>query len=175
MAATITRLRTRNDRLRADQADQLRSLILEQPGLPESARVAVLAVLDRETAASEKWTFVMLSPADNAFVVRWLRRNSAYPVVAPDLWAELFTHLRRDTGEIVQTREELAAAVETTPRTVSRIMSELESIGAISRRKEGRGVRYFMSARIGTHLAGAARDKAQAAAPKLSLVPTSAG
>jgi hypothetical protein len=56
-------------------------------------------------------------------------------------------------------------------------MSELEKIGAISRRREripemrGPGpVRYFMSPRIATHETGAARDKAQAAAPQLELV-----
>ncbi|MFC7739269.1 helix-turn-helix domain-containing protein [Roseomonas sp. GCM10028921] len=170
MGAKITRLRTRKDRLRADQAEQLRLLILDQPGLPDRAVGQILATLDRETAAENRWTFVMMSAADNARVVRWLRRNSAYPVVAPDLWAELFTVLRLDTGEIMQTRDELATAVETTPRTVSRVMSELESIGAIIRHREGRGVRYYMSPRIGTHLTGAARDAAQAAAPKLATL-----
>ena len=49
-------------------------------------------------------------------------------------------------------------------------MGELESIGAIYRRQEGRGVRYFVHPSLGTHLTGAVRDKAQAEAPKLRLV-----
>ena len=60
---------------------------------------------------------------------------------------------------------------------ISRLMGELERIGAISRRREkvagmrgrGRAV-YFMNPSVGTHLAGAARDKAQAEAPRLQLV-----
>ena len=47
-------------------------------------------------------------------------------------------------------------------------MGELATIGAISRRREkvagmrGPGlVRYFMNPKVGTHLTGAARDKAQ--------------
>jgi hypothetical protein len=55
-------------------------------------------------------------------------------------------------------------------------MGELESIGAISRRREkvpgmrGPGaVRYFMNPNIATHLNGKARDKAQAKAGLLEL------
>jgi hypothetical protein len=43
-------------------------------------------------------------------------------------------------------------------------------VGAVYRRKEGRGVRYYVNPLLGTHLAGAARDKAQAQAPALRLV-----
>ena len=49
-------------------------------------------------------------------------------------------------------------------------MGELEAIGAVYRRREGRGVRYFVNPRLGTHLAGAGRDRAQAEAPPLRLV-----
>ena len=43
-------------------------------------------------------------------------------------------------------------------------------MGAVYSRREGRGVRYFVNPLLGTHLAGAARDKAQAEAPRLQLV-----
>ena len=119
----------------------------------------------------------MMSPADNAKVVSWLAKNSEKPIVAVQLWAILFLHLDRDTGEVVQSRDELADAVDTSPRDVSRIMTELETIGAISRRREkvagmrGPGVaRYFMSPRIGTHIGGKAREIAQREAPVLRLV-----
>ena len=92
--------------------------------------------------------------------------------------AVLFNNLRTDTGEIVQTRDELAELIGDTPDHVSQIMGELGSIGAISRRREkvagmrGPGlVRYFMNPKVGTHLTGAARDKAQAgSAPLLALI-----
>jgi hypothetical protein len=48
-------------------------------------------------------------------------------------------------------------------------MRELEAVGAVYRRREGRGVRYFVNPRLGTHLAGAARDRAQGEAPPLRL------
>ena len=48
-------------------------------------------------------------------------------------------------------------------------MGELEAVGAVYRRREGRGVRYFVNPLLGTHLAGAVRDKAQAEAPPLSF------
>src|SRR3954465_243720 len=107
MAAGITRLRTKADRLRSDTAAELRQMILEYPTLPERARGEIIAAIDRETASENGWTFVMLGPEQNAAVVRWLRQHSRYPTLAPALWAELFTELRRDTGEILLTRDQL--------------------------------------------------------------------
>src|SRR3954469_7385000 len=177
MAARITRLRRKADRLGSDPAWQLRQLVLEYPGLPERARGEIIGTIDRQTASEAGWTFVMLSPEQNATVVRWLRHHSRQPTMAPALWAELFTALRRDTGEIMLTRDELAERVGASADEVSRIMGELAIVGAISPRRErvagmrgpGRVV-YFMNPNVGTHLAGAARDKAQAEAPRLQLV-----
>ena len=93
------------------------------------------------------------------------------------LWAELFDHLRRDTGEIMLTRDQLVELIGEHPTNVSRIMRELESIGAIITRREkvpgmrgpGRAV-YFMNPNVATNLSGGARDRAQTEAPKLRLV-----
>jgi hypothetical protein len=156
--------------LRHAQAKELRQLILDMPGLPEPAVGAIITAIDRETAAENGWTFVMLSAAQNKAVVRWLTLNSERPQKAVLLWAEMFEHLRRDTGEIALTRAQMAALVGEKPRHISTITAELESIGAIARRYEGRTVRYFMNPNVATHLSGAARDKAQAAAPELRLV-----
>ena len=178
MAATLRRLRTKADRLRAEQADALRQLVLEYPGLPERPRGEIVAAIDRQAAAENGWTFVMLSPSQNKAVQRWLVENSKRPQKAMILWAELFDHLRRDTGEIMLTRDELAEAHRRShPTSVSEIMRELASIGAIITRRErvagmrgpGRAV-YFMNPNVATNLSGAARDRAQAEAPKLRLV-----
>jgi CRP-like cAMP-binding protein len=177
MAAQIARLRTKADRLRSDTAAQLRQLVLEFNGLPERARGEIIGTIDRQTASEAGWTFVMLSPEQNAAVMRWLRQHSERPVLALALWGELFTALRRDTGEIVLTRDELAERVGTRPDHVSRIMHELANIGAIIVHREkvagmrgpGRAV-YLMDPNVGTHLAGAARDRAQGEAPLLRLV-----
>ena len=177
MAATLHRLRTKRQRLRREQAAALRQMILEFEGLPDHAAKAIIGAIDRETAAENGWTFVMLSPAQNRAVVNWLLAHAERPREAVALWVLLFEHLDRGTGIILLTRDELAGQVGTHPDTVSRIMSDLESIGAISRRRERVGglrgpgmVRYFMNPNVATHLAGKDRDKAQAAARKLEVV-----
>jgi hypothetical protein len=175
MAAGLARLKTKPQRLREEQAAALRQMILAFPELPEPAAGAIVAAIDRETAAENGWTFVMLSPAQNRAVVRWLLQHSSRPQKALDLWALLFEHLRRDTGEVMLTREEMAEFIDDLPNNVSAIMGELEKIGAISRRREkvagmrGPGaVRYFMNPNVATHLAGKARDKAQVEAGPLA-------
>src|SRR3954454_8472114 len=178
MAALIVRLRTKADRLRSDTAAQLRQLVLEFNGLPERARGEIVAAIDRQTTSEAGWTFVMLSPEQNAAVMRWLRSNSRFPTMALALWGELFTALRRDTGEIVLTRDELAERVGTHPSRVSTVMHELAGIGAIVTHREkvaglrgpGRAV-YLMNPSAATTWPGPAREKARPDAPPLRLVP----
>jgi hypothetical protein len=182
MAATLSRLRTKADRLLADQAHALRQLVLDYPALPERARGEIVAAIDRQAAAENGWTFVMLSPSQNKAVQRWVLENSKRPRKATALWVELFDHLRRDTGEILLSRDELANLIDEHPDHVSEIMRELASIGAIiihreripGQRGPGRAV-YFMNPSVATNLTGAARDRAQAAAPRLQLVQTEPG
>jgi hypothetical protein len=66
MAAQIVKLNTRRQRLRAEQAAQLRQLVLEFEGLDGNAAGRIVAAIDRETAAQREWPFVMISPAQNA-------------------------------------------------------------------------------------------------------------
>ena len=68
MAAEIRVLRTRRQRLRAEQAAELRQLVIEFQGLDDEAAKRIIAAIDRETAAARKWTFVMISPAQNSLV-----------------------------------------------------------------------------------------------------------
>jgi hypothetical protein len=179
MPAALHRLRSKPERLREEQAAALRQLVLAFPGLPGPAVGSIVAAIDRETVATSGWTFVMLSPAQNRAVVNWLLENSSRPQKAVSLWSLLFEHLRRDTGEIMLSREEMAEQIGERADNVSLIMTELQGIGAISRRRErvagmrGPGmVRYFMNPNVGTHLVGAARDKAQARAPLLTPIPS---
>jgi hypothetical protein len=178
MAAAIKELRTRPEQEADADATQLRLILTRRPELlSDRLKAQVRVQLDRREPNANRWPFVMLSPVDNDRVVEWLSENSSRAPSAMRLWSKLFVHLCWDTGEIVQTREELADAVGIAPRDVSRIMTELEGIGAIIRRREkiaglrGPGpVRYFMSPRIGTHLTGKARDMAQDEAPLLKLM-----
>jgi hypothetical protein len=175
MPATLHRLRTKRQRLRREQAAALRQMILEFEGLPDHAARAIIGAIDRETAAENGWTFVMLSPAQNRAVIDWLLEHAERRREAIALWALLFEHLDRHTGMILLTRDELAEQVGAHPDNVTRIMADLESIGAISRRRErvagmrGPGmVRYFMNPNVGTHLVGHVREEAQAKAPPLT-------
>lgn len=172
MAAIVRRLFSKPDRLRAEQAARLRDALLPfEHDMPDQVRELV-ARIDRQTAARNGWTFIMISADQNRAVVHWLKTNSRRPMQAMDLWSLLFTRVDRDTGEVLLTRDQLAELVGDTADNVSAIMGELEGVGAIIRRRErvagmrGPGrVRYFMNSLVGTHLTGAARDKAQADAP----------
>jgi predicted transcriptional regulator len=173
-SAAIIPLQTRPERLRADQAEQLRQALLPFEGVMPDAVATIRRHIDRATASRSRWTFVMLSPSQNRAVVHYLRTNSSRPMAAMDVWALCFEHLDADTGEILLSRDQIAESTGDRPSNVSTIMGELEKFGAISRRrKNGGGVRYYMNPRVATHLAGKERDDAQAAAPQLRLVQPS--
>ncbi len=153
---------------RAAEAAQLETLARKAGLAPEAA--ARLADGLRAQIPND-WTFIMLSPSQNSAVVRWLSENSDRPIAALRLWARLFEVIRNDTGEVMQTREELAQWLGVDPRHISRIMGELASINAIRREKRGREVRYFMNSTVATHLPGhAARQAAREADGPLLVV-----
>jgi CRP-like cAMP-binding protein len=174
----IRSLQTKPDRLRKDQENDLREALLPfEEKLPMHLRRAIYTLIDRASAARNKWTFVMLSPEQNMLVVRHLKANSRTPLVALELWATCFHYLRVDTGEIMLNRGQLAEQLGTSHENVSRVMSELVEFGAISRRRvrmaglKGCGpVEYYMNPRVATHLPGVDRDKAQDDASQLRLV-----
>lgn len=145
---------------RVAEATQLQALA-RKAGL-SSQDAQNLADALRAQAPSE-WTFVMLSPSQNAAVVRWIMDHSKRRNDAVKLWVRLFEVMRNDNGQIMQSREELAAHLGISPDHVSRIMSELETINAIRRERNGRGVRYFMNSTVATHLPATARKAAQEA------------
>jgi hypothetical protein len=170
MTAKISRFVSRREALRLDQGAALRQMVLEFPGLPDMAAGQIVAYIDRHTAASKGWSFVMLSPDQNRIVVRWINAHAKRPRISGELWAEFFCRMRMDTGEIVATRQQLAEAAGATLQAVSSAMNELAAVGALIRHQEGREVRWFMNPTIGTCLTGKAREDAQRAAPQLSVV-----
>lgn len=115
-------------------------------------RTAAMLAMNLEPAAKSDWTFVMISPMQNAAVVQWLEQHSKRPMKAMKLWAELFTAMRSDTGEILRTRQELAERVGMTPGDLSKTMTELTTINAVIRRRKGRSVAYYMNPNIATHI-----------------------
>lgn len=143
---------------RAQDAADLEVLAWKAGMAPEAARSLANGL--RAPAGTNDWMFVMLSPSQNSAVVRWLSENSSRPIAALRLWARLFEVMRNDTGEVLQSREELALWLGTNPRNLSTIMGELASINAVRREKRGREVRYFMNSNVATHLPGPALRQA---------------
>ena len=172
MAATVHRFRSRKQRLTDKQGETARQYVLDlkDKGLSDEQIAPIIAYIDGQALSQKRWSFVMLSPDQNRAVVSWLRQHSNRPMAAMALWAECFTAIRNDTGEICLTRAELADRVGINNQNTSQIMTELENVGAINRKRDGRRVRYFMNPNVGTHLTGRARDKAQAEAVQLTLV-----
>jgi DNA-binding transcriptional ArsR family regulator len=167
----VVKLRTRRARAAEAGIGRLRSAVLEADDGSSPAIVSrLVTLLDRELSSRSGWRFIMVEPVLYAQVVNYLAGHSRRKLKAVQLWAHLFTTLPPDSNEVQLSREELAQVVGLQPRTVSEIMGELEEIGAVYRRREGREVRYFVHPSLGTHLTGTVRDKAQVEAPKLRLV-----
>jgi CRP-like cAMP-binding protein len=161
----VVQLATRRDAVKQATLEAVLDMLGGVAGAEDVARL-----VERKLAAARGWRFVMVDPVAYADVVGHLRRHSRRPLVAMELFTRLFSYLPPDGNEVMADREELARAAGCTPNNVTDVMRELEAVGAVYRRKEGRGVRFFVSPMLGTHLAGAARDKAQAEAPALRLV-----
>lgn len=171
MTATVRRLRPGPKAVSA--LAQLRLALDGIPDLPQELAVRVGTLLDRQERSWRGWHFVMIEPNLYHGVVVRLTGTSKRPLLAVKLWSLLFSKLPPDGNEVQADREELARELGCRPAHVSEVMGELEELGAVYRRKEGRGVRYLVHPSFGTHLTGAARDKAQAEAPRLRLVAPS--
>jgi biotin operon repressor len=168
MSASVRRLRTGSRA--ASAVAQLRLALDGIDGLPDDLATRFETLLDRHARSESGWSFVMVEPNLYSAVVDRLIDSSRRPKLAVRLWALLFTKLPPDSNDVQASREELARRLGCTPDNVSEMMGELEDLGAVYRRKEGRGVRYLVHPKFGTHLKGAIRDKAQAEAPPLRLV-----
>ena len=161
----VTRLRTHQD---ARKQAGLEAAVRILHGVEGAEELAALA--ERKLAAARGWKFVMVEPRLYADTVEYLIKHSQRPQKAVVLFTRLFSYLPADGNEVMADRDELARIADCTPNHVTDIMRELEAVGAVYRKREGRGVRYFVNPKLGTHLAGAARDRAQAEAPPLRLV-----
>ena len=168
----VTRLRSRRDAQEQHGLEAVRDMLLEaaEVGAPQATVGRLVATVERELASRRGWGFVMVEPRLYGDVVEHLLKHSKRPQKAVLLFTRLFSYLPPDGNEVLCSREELARVVGSDASHVSKIMGELEAVGAVYRRREGRGVRYFVNPRLGTHLGGAVRDRAQAEAPPLRLV-----
>jgi DNA-binding transcriptional ArsR family regulator len=165
----VVRLKTRRSAKEQVSLEALRDVLQSMSGAPSRVLERLVAVVEWELAAQRGWRFVMIEPRLYAEVVTHLAKYSRRKLTALQLWARLFEVLPPDSNEVLVSREELGRMIGVRPTEISAVMAELEAIGAVYRRKEGRGVRYFVNPRLGTHLVGGLRDKAQADAPPLQF------
>jgi hypothetical protein len=168
-AATVHRLQPKGAKLEAERAGYLRQLVLSLD-LPDGPVRQIVAAIDRQTAAENGWTFVMISPVAYAAVVRHLLEHSKRPKVAVNVWTTCFTHLRHDTGEVVASQAELADELGVQRQHVNAALSELVELNALVKWRVGREVRYGINPNVGTSLSGKHREIAQKQAGPLRLV-----
>lgn len=179
MTASVTQFPPRPRKADADAAD-LRALLERRPDLlPDHLAGKVLTSLDQREASTNGWRFLQVSAQANLMVVTWLSEHSRQPIKALRCWAELLANMRAD-GIVTLSRTELAQAIDVKPAECSRIMTELQKLGAVERKREkvagiqGQGpVQYRVNARIATGLSGLTRDKAQAEASNVLAFPAS--
>lgn len=166
---SVRRLRTQRDQQLTLGLDQLRADIQAAAGNVDTGLVQKLVTLvDRAQAARSGWRFTMVDADRYRDVLRWLATHSKRPQAATLILAELFTRLPDDANEVeLESQAELAEAVEMPASVVSEALADLERVGAIYRKKVGRKNRLFVNPRLGTHLGGATRDRAQLEAPEL--------
>lgn len=168
---SVTKLSAERAKRRKAEAREIVQQV-RRLGLDDETLAKIDSAAKAHAKSSENWIFVMLSPAQNAEVIRWINKNSKRPHKAVELWATMLEHLRIDTGEIMATRQELAERVGMDARDLSKTMTELASINAVRREKEGRKVKYFLNPSIATHVPNAAKRKAERdkAGPLLKLM-----
>src|SRR3954454_9683092 len=99
----------------------------------------IVAHVERKLAATRGWGFVMVDPVAYAEVIQHLTDHSKRPLKAVNLFTRLFSYLPPDGNGVLADRDELARVVGCTPTHVSELMGELEAVGAVYRRRAGRG------------------------------------
>ena len=175
MSARIHRLRTRPDQSRRVELEQNRQFVLALEGAGLIRRDTANDILGAIAKAvppvgPNTWDFILMSPAQNEYVVNWLLDHSKRPRIAVRLWAKCIVQVVDNSGEVRASRAELAEAIGCAPNHLSAALSELVGMRALVRVKEGRGNRYFLNPLVGTRLGTGPREVVQAAAPQLRLV-----
>jgi len=172
MSAHIKRLQPKQQQQSQEKIEQLKLLLSQMPELNEQKVSALLWDAKKKANLQDPsiWTFIMISPEQNELVVNWLDDNSTQPRKAVRLWALLFKYIHRETGQIMLSRQEISEKIKLHSSNTTRIMSELESIGAIIKKKEGRGVIYYMNPNVANHYPQEIRKQKQKEAPKLELL-----
>jgi len=172
MSAHIKHLQPKEKQEKQNLIQQLQLLLGQIPEINEKKASALLWDIKRKNKLNDPntWTFIMISPEQNRLVVQWLTTNSKRPLKALELWSILFEYVHRETGQIMLSRQEMADKIGIHLNHISNIMTELENINAIIKKKDGRGVIYYMNPNVANHYPQEIRDKSQKEAPKLKII-----
>lgn len=119
-----------------------------------------------DDTSTPRWVFVMLNPEQMRFMIKATNRTPR-PLNTLRVWNVCLTYVKKNTGEIMVGREQLAKDAETTVHEVSRAMGELTRIGALIREKQGCRITYYVNPRVGWNGGEDTRQKAARNAPKL--------
>lgn len=139
----VKRFVSKSQRMTLEQARQVEEQLKLLPDdvLPEQPRQAAINALYRYTRNPDEtiWPggFSMLSRTQTAAV--WNAIRKLPPEKRPNHVRHAFDlallNLRQDTGEIMLTRDQLAAEIGCSPANVSRIMGTLEEMGVVIRKR----------------------------------------
>ena len=126
--------------------------------------------VERKLAARRGWRFVMVEPRLYADVVEHLTEaQPAAPQGRGALHPAVLRTCRRTATRSWRTATSWRAWSGAASDTSRRSWASWRPWAPSTAAREGRGVRYFVNPLLGTHLAGAVRDRAQAEAPPLRL------
>lgn len=156
--ADVKRFIPKAERIAASKADEARQMILALC-LPQLATEDILLTLARHESGGRlaDWKFNMLNPSQCLAIWDAIRElpSDERPQQVRHLFDLILTHLETNTGAVTLTREELAAKIKTAPANVSRMMTTLEEMGVIYRRRHkvlgmrGPGVaRYYVNPHV---------------------------
>lgn len=159
------------ERLDEEQALRFRETV-GRFAMPQLMSEQLDALVDRFTVPPVRvfcalGPFTMHSDRSLLAIVRWIRLNSGWPVVAPDLYVTMCSLIVKPDGTVNATRDQLAEMLGVSVATVSRIISELVQQGYVIRGREGRRAVYRVNPRAASKAEQPDRVAAQAKAPPL--------
>lgn len=183
-AATLVRFVPRRERITREAAATLSAALSDfsEDQVPAWARASLLNALHRLTKPNAEeglWPggFTMLSRTQTAAVWDAIRKLGPQdrPQQVRHAFDLVLLNLRQDTGEVMLTRDQFAAALECAPRNVSTVMGVLERMGVIRRERrriegvQGPGMAVYF---INPHVAWngnlqARKDEAEEVPPPL--------
>ena len=167
--ADIIALPTKRKRLKKEQAAAFRQLAFQFELPDDVCAVIDNAIYKLTEKTGERWLFVKISPVQFQHVTKAIR-DCSKPATTLAVWIATLPYMRRDTGEILATREQLAKDAGTNHIEVSRAMSALTRIGAILKSRRGQRVVYSINHNVGWNGGEGSRQAAVKEAPVLRLV-----